>query len=107
MEISITETAAKHIKNELKKRGHGKGITIGVKKAGCSGMAYTLEFADNIPEHHHEFLDKEVYIFVHPKDYVYLKGVEVDFVTEGLNEGLKFNNPNESTKCGCGESFNI
>jgi iron-sulfur cluster assembly protein len=107
MEISITKKAAEHIKNELKKRGHGKGITIGIKKSGCSGMAYTLEFADNISEHHHEFIDKEVHIFVHPKDYVYLKGVEVDFIKEGLNEGLKFNNPNENTKCGCGESFNI
>lgn len=107
MSIIITKAAAEHIKKELNKRGQGQGIKVGTKKSGCSGLAYTLEFVDNIDENDHEFVANGISIFVNPKDYVYLKGLEVDFIIEDLNEGLKFKNPNESTKCGCGESFNI
>lgn len=108
MAVSITEAASKHISLQLKKRGHGEGIRLGVRTSGCSGMAYVIEFVDDIQAEDQVFSDeKGVKIIIDPKSLVYLDGTELDFVREGLNEGFKFNNPNAASECGCGESFNV
>ncbi len=107
MTITITEKAAKHIQKSLINRGKGIGLRVGVKTSGCSGMAYAIEFVDQIEEHDKIFESQEIKIIVDPKSLVYLEGTELDFVREGLNEGFKFNNPNIQDQCGCGESFTV
>lgn len=108
MAITMTEAAADHVARYLEKRGHGKGIRLGVRTSGCSGMAYVLEFVDDSQEEDEIFEGPQsVQIFIDPKSLAYLDGTELDFVKEGLNEGFKFNNPNVSSECGCGESFNV
>ncbi len=105
--ISVTEKAAEHIKSQLQQRGKGVGIRLGVKTTGCSGLANVIEFADEHNDDDNVFLDKGIKLIINPKSYVYLKGTEVDFAKEGINEGFKFNNPNVKDTCGCGESFNV
>ena len=107
MSISLTESAAQHVKNYLEKRGKGVGVRLGVKTTGCSGMSYTIEFADDVENEDHVFEDKGVKVIINPKSMVYLNGTELDFTREGLNEGFQFKNPNEKDRCGCGESFNV
>lgn len=107
MSITLTESAACHIRSFLDNRGSGVGLRLGVKTSGCSGMAYILEFADQINEEDVVFEDHDVKIIIDPKSLVYLSGTELDFVKEGLNEGFKFNNPNVKDECGCGESFTV
>ena len=107
MAITVTETAAEHVKKFLANRGEGAGLRLGVKTTGCSGMAYVLEFADEIEETDQVFESCGVKIIIDPKSLVYLDGTELDFAKEGLNEGFKFNNPNVKDTCGCGESFNV
>ncbi|CDG18484.1 MULTISPECIES: iron-sulfur cluster assembly protein IscA [Xenorhabdus] len=107
MSISVTESAAQRISAFLANRGKGVGLRLGVKTSGCSGMAYVLEFADAINEEDQVFEDKGVKVIVDGKSILYLDGTELDFVKEGLNEGFKFNNPNVSSECGCGESFHV
>ena len=105
--ITLTPNADEHIRNFLAKRGKGEGIRIGVKTSGCSGMAYTLEFADEILPDDLVFEGHGVKVLVDPKSHVYLDGTELDFTKEGLQEGFKFANPNVKNECGCGESFNV
>ncbi len=107
MSISLTESAANRVKTFLEKRGKGVGVRLGVKTTGCSGMAYTIEFADEIEDTDEVFEENGVKILINPKSLVYLDGTELDFAKEGLNEGFKFNNPNEKDRCGCGESFTV
>jgi iron-sulfur cluster assembly protein len=107
MSITLTDSAAKHVQNYLTKRGKGIGLRFGVRTTGCSGMAYKLEFVDAVGEEDQTFESHGVKVFVDPKSLVYIDGTELDFVKEGLNEGFKFNNPQEKDKCGCGESFNV
>ena len=91
----------------MQKRGKGEGIRIGVKTSGCSGMAYTLEFVDDIDENDTVFEQDGVKVFIDPKSLVYLDGTQVDYTKEGLQEGFKFENPNVKDSCGCGESFHV
>jgi len=105
--VSLTESAAQRVRTFLEKRGKGVGVRLGVKTTGCSGMAYTIEFADQIEDSDEVFEDRGVKVIVSPKSLVYLDGTELDFAKEGLNEGFKFNNPNEKDRCGCGESFTV
>ena len=105
--ITITENAADHIRKFLTKRGKGEGIRIGVKTSGCSGMAYMLEFVDEIQPEDQVFEQNGVKVFIDPKSMVYLDGTQVDFAKEGLQEGFKFENPNAKESCGCGESFHV
>lgn len=105
--ITLTENAARHIQNFLTKRGKGEGIRLGVKTSGCSGMAYTLEFVDDIQAEDMVFEGHGVKVFVDPKSHVYLDGTELDYTKEGLQEGFKFQNPNVKDECGCGESFHV
>ncbi|CDG88839.1 iron-sulfur cluster assembly protein IscA [Xenorhabdus bovienii] len=107
MSISLTESAAQRILAFLDNRGKGVGLRLGVRTSGCSGMAYILEFADTVNEEDQVFEDKGVKVIVDGKSIVYLDGTELDFSKEGLNEGFKFNNPNVSSECGCGESFHV
>lgn len=107
MPISITDAAASHVGNQLSRRGKGEGIRLGVRTSGCSGFSYVLEFVDERDPVDEVFEHKGVKVFVDPKSLVFLDGTELDFEKEGLNEGLKFNNPNVTGECGCGESFNV
>ena len=107
MAISVTEAAADRIKKFMAQRGKGEGLRLGVTTTGCSGMAYVMEYADEIKTEDTVFEDKGVKIIIDPKSAVYLDGTEVDFAREGLNEGFQFKNPNEKDRCGCGESFTI
>lgn len=105
--ITITESASEKIKSQLEKRKKGFGIRVGVKTTGCSGLAYVLEYADQILPGDHIFESNGVHIYVDSKSLVYLTGLEMDWVKNGLNEGFEFRNPNEKDRCGCGESFRI
>lgn len=105
--ITITETAANHIREQLQDRGKGAGIRVGVKTTGCSGLAYVLEFADEVRGEDTQFESHGVNIIVDPKSLIYIDGTVMDFVKEGLNEGFKFRNPNVKGECGCGESFTV
>jgi iron-sulfur cluster assembly protein len=107
MGISLTESAAEHVKAFLRNRGKGVGLRLGVKTSGCSGMAYVLEFADQVEADDEVFEDKGIKVLVDPKSLIYLDGTELDYGKEGLNEGFKFNNPNVKDSCGCGESFTV
>ncbi len=105
--IALTPAAVNHIKEFLANRGHGVGIRVGVKTSGCSGLSYVLEFVDT-PDANDEVFDNDgVSVFVDPKSLIYLNGLQMDFVTEGLNSGFKFMNPNQTGECGCGESFSV
>lgn len=107
MAVTMTEAAAKHVTRYLGRRGKGVGVRLGVKTTGCSGLAYTLEYADDVAPEDVEFEDQGIKILIDPKSLAYLEGTLLDFVREGLNEGFKFSNPNERDRCGCGESFRI
>lgn len=107
--ITVTEVAAEKIKLQLAKRNKGHGIKIGLKKSGCSGFSYVLEFVDVLPD-----LDETaVYemhgarVFIDMKHLPYLLGMTLDWKKQGLNEGFEFINPNVKSECGCGESFNV
>ena len=105
--ISLTQSAAEHIQRSLEGRGKGLGIRIGVKTTGCSGMAYVLEFVDTPDDDDIVFSEHGVSVYVDPKSMVYIAGTVVDFVKEGLQEGILFSNPNIAGECGCGESFTV
>ncbi|MDZ4202407.1 MAG: iron-sulfur cluster assembly protein IscA [Gallionella sp.] len=107
MAITLTEGAAKHVLNFIAKRGKGAGLRIGVRTSGCSGMAYKLEFADEVGSDDIQFDSNGVKVLVDPQSLPYLDGMELDYAREGLNEGFKFNNPNVKDSCGCGESFKV
>ena len=105
--ITITENAAKHINSYLTKRGKGLGVRLGVKTSGCSGMAYNLEFVDEVNEDDLIFEEHGARVYIDPKSLVYLDGTQVDYTKEGLQEGFKFENPNVKDSCGCGEGFHV
>jgi len=105
--ITVTDSATKRIVANLTKRGKGLGIRLGVRTTGCSGLAYVLEYIDNVNPEDIAFEQDGFVIVVDPKSSVYLNGLEVDYVRQGLNEGFEFNNPLEKDRCGCGESFRV
>ena len=107
MSISLSDSAAARVSAFLTNRGQGVGLRLAVRTSGCSGMAYVLEFVDELQPDDLVFEDKGVKVIVDGKSLVYLDGTELDFVKEGLNEGFKYNNPNVKDECGCGESFNV
>ena len=106
--ISLTERAENQIIQLLKKRG-GLGIRIGVKTTGCSGLAYVLEYLkeDKFDPADERMVYKNFIVKTSSRDLVYLRGLVVDYVKNGLNEGFEFKNPNERDRCGCGESFRV
>jgi iron-sulfur cluster assembly protein len=107
MAVTLTEAAARHVTRYLSKRGKGVGVRLGVKTTGCSGLAYKLEYVDDIAPEDMVFEDHGVKVLIDPKSLSYIDGTELDYVREGLNEGFRFNNPNERDRCGCGESFRV
>ena len=107
MAISLTNSAATRVKSFLEKRGRGVGLRIGVRKSGCSGYAYTIDYADAIEADDVVFDRDGVKVIIDPKSLSLIDGTEVDFVKDGLNEAFKFRNPNVKGECGCGESFTV
>ena len=107
MSITLSSRAAQRVQHFIEKRGKGVGLRLSVRTSGCSGMAYTMEFADEFQPDDLRFESNGVTVIIDPKSLVYLDGTELDFVREGLNEGFKFNNPNAKAECGCGESFSV
>jgi len=107
MAVTLTESAASHVRRSLEKRGHGEGLRLGVRTSGCSGMAYVLEYADYAAPEDTVFESHGVKVLVDKKSLIYLEGTELDYSREGLNEGFRFHNPNQKESCGCGESFSV
>ncbi|MDO9162854.1 MAG: iron-sulfur cluster assembly accessory protein [Methylococcaceae bacterium] len=107
MSVSLTENAARQIKKQLDKRGSGIGLKLGVKKSGCSGYAYVLDYADQLNEGDQTFEKFGVKVIVQAGDLEFVDGIELDYRREGLNEAFQFNNPNVKGTCGCGESFSV
>jgi iron-sulfur cluster assembly protein len=107
MAVSLTKNAAERVKSYLTQRGHGLGLRIGVKRTGCSGYAYLIDYADRVDPDDVVFEADEVKVVVDNKSLALIDGTEVDFVKDGLNEAFKFRNPNVKGECGCGESFNV
>lgn len=107
MTITLTENAAKKIQAQLVKNGKGLGLRIGVKKVGCSGFAYTFDYAEEVRVGDQVFESNDAKLVVDAVSLRFLAGSRVDFVKEGFNETFKFDNPNAESECGCGESFNL
>jgi iron-sulfur cluster assembly protein len=106
--MTISDQAAERVKSLLASRGkESAGVRVGIRTKGCSGMSYTLEFADDKNEFDEVIEDKGVRIFIDPKATMFIIGTEMDFVEDKLESGFVFNNPNEKGRCGCGESFHI
>jgi iron-sulfur cluster assembly protein len=106
--IEITDAAAERVKFLIEKRGKETfGIRIGVKSGGCSGLSYTFEYADQPQKFDEVVTDKGVTVLVDSKAVMYLIGTMLDFKDEKFQSGFVFINPNESGKCGCGQSFSV
>jgi len=107
MAITLTENAAKQIQYQLAKHGKGIALRIGIKKVGCSGLAHTFDIADEIRANDHTFESHDARVVINADSLEFLDGSRIDFVTEGLKQMFKFDNPNVDSECGCGESFNV
>jgi len=107
MAISLTESAATRVQTFLAARGKGLGLRLGVRRTGCSGFAYVVNYADDARPTDVVFEDHGVKVFVDPDSLAMVNGTIVDFVKEGLNEAFRFRNPNVKGECGCGESFSV
>ncbi|MBM3393498.1 MAG: iron-sulfur cluster assembly accessory protein [Betaproteobacteria bacterium] len=107
MTIQLTERAAGQIRRGLDKRGKGVALRVGIKKVGCSGLAYTYDYADAVANNDHLFEAHEARLVVDAEALKVLDGATLDYVKEGFKEVFKFDNPNAKSQCGCGESFNV
>jgi iron-sulfur cluster assembly protein len=107
MAITLTESAAKHIRQQIEKSGKGVGLRLGVKKSGCSGFAYTMDIAQEVYENDMVFENFGAKLVVDAESLPFLEGTELAYVKEGLGHVFKFNNPNIKNQCGCGESFAV
>lgn len=106
--ITITQAAAEQIGQLLKQRSKpSAGIKIGIKSKGCSGLSYTLEYADEIGPYDEVVKDKGVTLLIDPKATMFILGTEMDYVVDKFESGFRFTNPNEKGRCGCGESFHV
>lgn len=107
MAISLTQSAADRVRSQLAKRGAGIGLRLGIKKTGCSGFAYVVNYADELQPGDAVFEAAGVKVVVDSASLPLIDGTVVDFVKQGLNEAFKFQNPKAKGECGCGESFNV
>jgi len=105
--VSLTDNAAERVRTFLEQRGHGVGLRVGIKKTGCNGYAYIIDYADSVDADDEIFEQQGVKVIVDRKSLELIDGTEVDFVKQGLNEAFKFRNPNVKGECGCGESFSV
>ena len=106
MAITLTESAAERVHRFLEKEGQA-ALRLGVRKTGCSGWAYTVRLDSDITHSDSIFEDRGIKVVIDADSLPYLQGSEIDFVADGLNRTFKFNNPNATEECGCGESFTI
>ena len=107
MAITLTPSAAERVRNFLASRGQGIGLRVGVRKTGCSGYAYVVNYADEITDRDRVFDSSGVKIIVDQDSLSLVDGTEIDFVRHGLSEAFRFRNPNVKGECGCGESFSV
>ncbi len=107
MAVSLTNAAAERVRSYLARRGSGIGLRVGVKKTGCSGWAYIVDYADEVGHEDVVFDTDELKVVVDKSSLELIDGTEIDFVKEGINEAFKFRNPNTTSECGCGESFSV
>ena len=107
MAITLMESAAKHIRTQIEKSGTGIGLRLGVRKSGCSGFAYTFDIAQEVSENDSVFEGFGAKILVDAESLPFLDGTELEYVKQGLGHVFKFNNPNVTNQCGCGESFAV
>ncbi|MBA4141667.1 MAG: iron-sulfur cluster assembly accessory protein [Nitrosospira sp.] len=107
MAITLTENAAKQIRKQLARRGKGVALRVGVKKVGCSGFAYTFDYADDVRSGDQIFESWDANVVVDAASLPFLDGSRIDFVRQGLNDSFRFDNPNVDNTCGCGESFSL
>ena len=107
MAITLTERAARQIRQQLERRGKGVALRLGVKKSGCSGFAYSFDYADEVQEDDQLFELHDAKVVVQRDQLSFIDGAEIDFIQEGLNSSFKFRNPNIDNTCGCGESFSL
>ena len=105
--VSLTHNAATRVRTFLEQRGHGVGLRVGIKKTGCNGYAYIIDYADSVDADDEIFDQQGVKVIVDRESLKLIDGTEVDFVKQGLNEAFKFRNPNVKGECGCGESFSV
>ncbi len=106
--IQITNAAAERVRHLLDKRGKPSvGVRVGVKKGGCSGLSYVIEYADDVGKFDEVVEEKGVRVLIDPKAMIYLVGTTMDFIEEKMKSGFVFVNPNEKGRCGCGESFHV
>ena len=106
MAISLTDSAAQRVRSFIDQEG-GIGLRLGVRKTGCSGWAYTVDLANEIGANDAVFEQGDVKVVVDHDSLAYLDGSTIDFVSEGLGSTFRFDNPNVTDECGCGESFTI
>ena len=107
MAVSLTNSAAERVRSYLARRGSGIGLRVGVKRTGCSGWAYVVDYADEVSDEDVVFDTEELKVIVDKTSLELIDGTEIDFVKEGINEAFKFRNPNTKSECGCGESFGV
>ena len=107
MGIELSDAAALRVQHFIDNRGKGLGLRLAVKTTGCSGLAYVIEFVDELNADDEVFESKGVKVIVDKKSLLFLDGTEVDFAKVGLQEGFQFKNPNAKDACGCGESFTV
>jgi iron-sulfur cluster assembly protein len=105
--IKLTETAVKRVKDMVEKRQSGVGLRIGVTKSGCSGYSYALDYAETVAADDIVVEQDGVKVVIDEASMPLLNEMELDWVTQGLNQSFKFNNPNVVSSCGCGESFSV
>ena len=107
MAVTLSPAAADRVRSFLAARGHGVGLRLGIKRTGCSGYAYVVNYAEDVAPGDTVFEDRGVKVVVDAGSLALVDGTEVDFVKHGLNEAFKFRNPKATAECGCGESFSI
>jgi len=107
MAVTLTPAAADRVKSFLHSRGHGVGLRLGIRKTGCSGYAYVVNYAEEISAGDTVFEHQGVTVVVDSDSLALVDGTEVDFVRHGLNEAFRFKNPKARSECGCGESFSV
>jgi len=106
--MTLTDAAAARVRAIMANSNRPiAGLRVGVKNAGCAGMEYTMEYAEAADPKDDVIEDKGVRLFVDPKAILFLLGTEMDFKVEKLKAGFVFNNPNQTSACGCGESVSI